>query len=130
MTEKSGTRQETRSEKWRRSLYGAAISLALFVFARSIADRVYPVGNYPLANQLFFMGTPFLALTLIVQGISSLGLPAASAINAVCWALLGAAIGLLVRRPLFAAAVWLLAAAAGWGLVFAALVFGMMSSSP
>jgi hypothetical protein len=130
MTYEPGTRQQTHSEKWRRPLYGAAASLVLFVFARFLASKVYPIGSYPLANQLFFMGAPFLALTFFVHGISSLGLAGANAINAICWALLGAAIGLLVRRPLIAIGVWLLVAGIGSALVFAGLVFGMMSSSP
>jgi hypothetical protein len=130
MSGESGTHKQNPSEKWRRSLYGAAASLLLFVFARVVADRVYPLGSYPFANQLCFMGTPFLTLTFLVPGISSLGLAAANAINGICWVLLGAAVGLLVRRLWIAIIVWLLVAGVGSVLVFAGLVYGMMSSSP
>lgn len=130
MTHEPETRQQTQYEKWQRPLYGATVSLVLFVIARFFADRVYPLGSYPLANQILFMGTPFLALTFFVQGISALGLPAANAINAICWILLGVAVGLLIRKPLIAVAVWLLVAGAGSALVFAGIVFGMMSGSP
>jgi hypothetical protein len=130
MTDELDTRRLTPSEKLRRSLYGAAASLALFVFARFLAGKLYPIDSYPLGNQLFFMGAPFLALMFFVRGTPSLGLAAANAINAVCWALLGAAVGWLVRRPLIAAGVWLLFAGVGTALVFAVFVLGMMSSSP
>jgi hypothetical protein len=130
MTRQPGTRPPSFSERWRRPQYGAAASLGLFVLARLLANRVYPIGSYPFANQMLFMGTPFLALSFFVHGISSLGLAAANVINAICWAALGAAIGSLVRRPWIAVAVWLLVASGGAALVFAGLVLGMMSSSP
>jgi hypothetical protein len=113
-----------------RPLYGAAASLVVFVLARLLASSVYPIGIYPFHNQILFMGTPFLALALLVPGVSSLGQGAANAINAVSWALLGGAIALLVRRPLFAAGVWLILAAVGAALVFVGVIRGMMSGSP
>jgi hypothetical protein len=130
MTHEPETRQQTRYEKWKRPLFGAAASLVLFIIARLFADRLYPMGSYPLANQVLFMGTPFLALSFFVHGISALGLPAANVINAICWALLGATVGRLVRKPLIAVVVWLLVAGAGSALVFAGIIFGMMSGSP
>ena len=130
MTHEPETRQPIHSEKWKRPLFGAAASLVLFMIARLFADRVYPMGSYPFANQVLFMGTPFLALSFFVPGISALGLPAANAINAICWGLLGAAVGHLIRKPLIALGVWLLVAGAGGALVFAGIIFGMMSGSP
>jgi len=130
MTEAPRTSDEGHSEQWRRALYGAAASLAVFVVARMIASRFYPIDSYPLANQLYFMGGPFLALTVFFRGITSLGLQGANVINAVVWVLLGGVIGLLVRRPLLAVAVWLLFLGVGSALVFAGLLLGMMSSSP
>ena len=130
MTHETETRQQTRNGKWKRPLLGAAASLVLFIMARLFAEKVYPLGSYPLANQVLFMGTPFLALSFFVHRSSALGLAAANAINAICWALLGAAVGHLVRKPLTALAVWLLVAGAGSALVFAGIIFGMMSGSP
>ena len=130
MTHEPETRQRTHYEIWKRALSGAAASLLLFIIARLLADRVYPIGSYPIANQVPFMGTPFLALSFFVHGISALGLPAANAINAICWALLGAAVGLLFRKPLTAMVAWVLVACAGSALIFAGIIFGMMSGSP
>jgi len=130
MTDQPSTRQHSLPYGWRRPLYGAAASLAVFFLARLVASSVYPIGIYPFPNQILFMGTPFLALALLVPGVSSLGLGAANAINGVSWALLGGAIALLVRRPLSAVGVWLLVAAIGAALVFAGLILSMMSGSP
>jgi hypothetical protein len=130
MTESPGTRDEGHSERWKRALYGAAASLALFVVARLIAGSLYPIDSYPLANQLYFMGAPFLGLTFFFRGISFLGLQGANVINAIFWVLLGGAVALLVRRPLAVVAVWLLVVGVGSALVFGGLVLGMMSSSP
>ena len=130
MTDQPGTRQQDVSLRRKRALYGAATSLVVFLLARFLASRVYPIGLYPFANQILFMGTPFLALAFLLPGLSSLGLGAANAVNATFWALLGAAIALVIRRPLIAVAVWLLVAGVGSGLVFAGLILGMMSGSP
>jgi hypothetical protein len=91
---------------------------------------VYPIGSYLFPNQILFMGTPYLALAFLVPGLSSLGIGAAYAINAAFWTVLGAAIALLIRRPLIAVGVWLLVALVGAGLVFVVLILGMMSGSP
>ena len=130
MTHEPETRQPNHSERWKRPLFGAAASVFVFIIARLVVDGFYPIGSYPFANQVLFMGTPFLGLTFIVHGLSTLGLTAANAINATCWALLGAAVGLLVRKPLTAVVVWLLVASGGAALVFAGIIFAMMSGSP
>ena len=130
MTNEPKTRQPIRSEKWIRPLVGAAASVVVFTISRLVAGGFYPMGSYPFANQVLFMGTPFLALSFFVHGISALGLPAANAINAICWALLGAAVGLLFRKPLIATVAWVLVACAGSALILAGILFGMMSGSP
>ena len=130
MTNPPGTRQQNLSRRWSRPLYGAAASLAVFVLARLLANSVYPIGLYPFPNQILFMGTPFLALAFLLPGGSSLGLGAMNAVNAVSWALLGAALGRLVRRPLIAVGIWLAVAGIGSALVFVGLILSMMSGSP
>ena len=114
---------------WSRPLYGAAASLGVFVLARFLGSRVYPIGVNPFANQILFMGTPYLALAFLAPSLS-LGFGAANAINAAFWAGLGAALALLIRRPLIAVGVWLLVTVLGSGLVFVMLILGMMSGSP
>jgi hypothetical protein len=125
------TRQQGLPHRWRRALYGAAVSLVVFALARYLGSVVSPIDRNWFANQIFFMGSPFLALAFLLPGFSSLGLGGAiDAINATFWTLLGATIGLLVRRPLIAVAVWLFVATVGSASVFVLFILGMASGGP
>jgi hypothetical protein len=126
MTDQPSARQQKPSFRWSRALYGGAASLVAFVLARLLASMVYPIGIYPFHNQILFMGTPYLALAFLLPGLPSLAVGAANAVNATFWAVLGAAVALLIRRPLIAVGVWLLVAVVGSGLVFVMLILGMM----
>jgi hypothetical protein len=119
-----------RNSQSKRMLAGSAISLAAFILARLVANESFPIGNYPVINQLISMGTPFLGLRILNPGISTFSMAGAYAIDAVCWTIIGAPISGLVRRPLLAIAAWLAVAALGAGLIFACLLWGMMSGSP
>jgi len=130
MANELNTHPQNPSKKWRRALYGAAVSLIVFVLARFLAELVFPLDRSPFANLLLFMGTPFLILMSLIPDISSLGLAGANIINGICWALLGAIIGLLIRRTWVAVGVWLLVVVVSMALAFAVLVYSMSSSSP
>lgn len=130
MTAEPGPGRPNSSHRARRALIGAAASLGLFLLARLAATFFFPIDVSPLANQLVFLGTPFLLLSWMLPGLSSAGLAGATGINALVWVVLGALIGLRFRRPLVALAAWLLAAGGLAAIAFAGLVLGMMSSSP
>ena len=130
MTAKSSEGQRTFSHRVRRALIGGAVSLGLFVLARLLAACINPIGAYPFANLGLFLGTPFLLLSFIVPGSASLGIAGATAIYALSWFVVGALLGLMIRRPSLVAVAWLLVAGGLAAIAFAALMLGMMSSSP
>jgi hypothetical protein len=130
MANELATHSQNPTKKWRRALYGAVVSLIVYALARFLAALVLPLDSSPFANLVLFMGTPVLILMFLIPGISSLGLAGANIINGICWALLGAIIGLLIRRTWVAVGVWLLVVIVSAALAFAVLIAGMMSSSP
>ena len=85
MTATSTEGQRTASHRVRRALIGGAASLGLFVLARLLAASFYPIGAYPFANLIVFLGTPSLLLSFIVPGSASLGIAGATAISALGW---------------------------------------------
>lgn len=114
----------------KRAILGGSASLALFALARLAAGFLCPIGSYPYANLALFLGTPFLLISFVIPGASSLGLAAAMTINAVFWIMLGALLALMIRKPILATAAWLLVAGGLAGTAFALIILGMISSSP
>lgn len=111
-------------------MYGAAASLVLFVSARLIAELVYPMGRYPFPNLLFFLGTPYLALTFLSHETSYIGPLAANAISAIFWVMLGVVLARFIRRVWLAVVVWLLVAVVLIAVLYIFIILAMMSGSP